>query len=111
MLSWILGGGLVSYGVLALVAPHLIPIVASILKGIIDGLIAYLRTIWDGAMDMLDNSSSLVFVATVAGIAYLYGYLDKTPTIIEKPSVSSKYNPSKKQEKQIFTHPLDWWSR
>lgn len=110
-LPWLLSGGAISWGALAIFAPQVLLVVTPVLKGVIDGTVEYLRTLWNGAMDMLDNSASIVFVATIGTLMYTYGYLGcscKT-TVKEPTKLEKNYSPSKEKEKTIFTNPLGYW--
>lgn len=76
---WLVGGGLLSWVAVALLAPSVLTVAAAwltamspLVKGISDGLVTFVQTLWQGALDMLDNAASILFVATVVIVAMLY---------------------------------------
>ena len=79
MLDWIigltgLGGVAIGVGAWFLGIPALISVVAPFVKGGVEFLSWFISELWYGFKDMVDNASSLLFVATVVSIAGLYGY-------------------------------------
>lgn len=78
---WVAGGSTVGLLVLAILAPSVLQIAASwlsalapALRGLADGVVALVKALWEGFIDMTDNGRSLLFVGAVALAAYLWGY-------------------------------------
>jgi cytochrome P450 len=105
-LPWIVSGGTISYIALAVFAPSALQILTPILKAIVEGVIEYVRNLWNGAMDMLDNVSSVIFVASVAAVAYFYGVSSHEALQLKKEVSTHWYSPNTKKDESIFTHPL-----
>jgi flagellar biosynthesis protein FlhB len=90
-LPWIGGSSVIALIVVALVAPSVLQVAAAwltalspLLKGIAEGLVEFAKSLWFGLKDMADNAKSILFVAVVATLAYLWGYYKapyKTETV------------------------------
>lgn len=85
MFDWLniaalLGGtGLIGFVLLAVFAPSVISVAAEwlraaspLVRGIADGIVAFVTTLWEGFKDMVDNAASIVFVATVIVLTAWY---------------------------------------
>ena len=73
------GTGLLTWAVLAIVAPQALKVGGGYLEALTplvkqtgDGVVAVTTALWEGFKDMADNSNSLLFVAAVAAIAFVY---------------------------------------
>lgn len=73
------GTGLLTWAVLAIVAPQALKVGGGYLEALTplvkqtgEGVAAVTTALWDGFKDMADNANSLLFVAAVAGVAFIY---------------------------------------
>lgn len=75
------GLGVLSWIALAIFAPSVLQVVSSFLvslsplvKGFAEAVVEIVKRLWEGMKDMMDNFSSILFVVTVACIAFFSAY-------------------------------------
>jgi len=80
-LPWVGGAGMAGYAALAFFFPSFLPVIAEYLKalsplvrGTSEGIVEYVKALWDGFLDMADNAKSVVFMLSVATISAVGGY-------------------------------------
>lgn len=72
-LPWMVSGGTITWILLAIFAPSVLQIVTPILRAIIDGLIEYVRILWNGFTRVLDSSNSIIFFVSACVACFIYG--------------------------------------
>lgn len=89
---WLAGGGVLVWAALAVFAPSALTVASSwlvamspLVRGASDLIVAFFTAIVNGARDMLDNLSSIVFVVTVAALASWWVTHTKFCTVAAKP--------------------------
>lgn len=95
--SALLGIGAVGVVLLMIFAPSLISVIAEYLKalapllhGVADGIVWFLRTMWEGFKDMTDNAASIVFVVVL--IVMTGWYVHEADKKYEPLPVKSSYH-------------------
>lgn len=80
-LPWIGGASTVGLVVLAIVAPSVLQVAAAwltalspVLKGLAEAIVEYAKSLWFGFLDMADNGKSIIFVCTLCGLFFIWGY-------------------------------------
>ncbi len=94
-LPWITGGSILSIVALAFLAPTVLTVAASwltalspLIQGAARGVVAFVRVLWYGLLDMLDNGKSIIFVLTIAALAFAGGKWNGTTTVtVANPEV------------------------
>lgn len=106
---WVAGGSTVGLIVVAVLAPSVLSIAAQtlgpLLSSFVKGVSELTKALWAGFIDMTDNGRSLLFVAAVALMAYLWGYTHGIKAIAPQ-------HPSNGVRERIVPlptpRPLDW---
>lgn len=83
LIGWIGAGGLLAYGLIIFLAPHLLPVLSGWLKaltplveGLSKGLVVFFHMLWDGIKDILDNVNTILTVVLIVIVALLYGRIE-----------------------------------
>lgn len=97
-LPWLGGGSTLALIAIALLAPGVLTVAAQwlaalspLLKGAAEGIVAFIKALWVGMQDMLDNAKSIIFVVTLCACSFIYGWsyskvrIDCTTTKTEIP--------------------------
>lgn len=77
--GWIGGASLIGWVILAVTAPHVLTVLSSwltamspLVQGASEGVVWFFKTMWEGFKDVVDNSSTILFVFVVAALAMFY---------------------------------------
>lgn len=88
-LPWIGVPSIVALAAIAIFAPAVLQVAASwlsalspLLKGAAEGLVYFVKALWSGVLDMVDNLGSILLVAVVGLGCYLWG-VSNVRTIVE----------------------------
>ena len=80
-LPWIGGASTIGLIALAILAPSVLQVAAAwltalspVIKGIAEALVEFGRTLWAGLQDVIDNGKTIVFVVTLAVLAFAWGH-------------------------------------
>ena len=71
-LPWLLGGGTITWIVLAVFFPSIIVILTPWIRALSEALIEYLGMLWKGFKDVVDDLSTIIFVATLCVLVFSY---------------------------------------
>jgi uncharacterized membrane protein len=101
-LPWVGGASTIGLIVLALFAPSVLQVAAAwltalspLLKGIAEGIVNFIKVLWEGLKDMADNLSSIIFVLVIAGLAALWGYHSRPCECPEPVECSTTQKPKR----------------
>jgi len=97
--SWITGltgFGVISWVLLALFAPSALQVASSwlvalspIVKGLAEALVTFVKLLWEGVKDVMDNLSTVVLVLTLITCTYIYGQVNKPK--LDKSQIQQEY--------------------
>jgi nitrate/nitrite transporter NarK len=101
------GAGALGYLAVALFAPKLLDIISPVLKGLLEGSVEAWKIEWEGFKDVVDSWQTVVFVATLCTVAYLYGQNVATP-VAKAPTKQAQSSPSKSKKAVEVSQPFEW---
>lgn len=98
LLQWIPGLSLIP--VITKAISSFLEIATPILKAIAEAFVYYLKALWDGFRDMIDNVNSIIFVLTVCLLAGLYVHTKEVENCAESIAAHQK-----KTERTVTKRP------
>lgn len=119
---WVGGSSLVALALVALFAPSVLQVAAAwlsslapLFKGVAEGAVEVAKSLWVGFLDVTDNGKTILFVALVGALAFLWGY-SKAPTKVVEKTVtryeecsSSRHRVPPRPTKRPPPDPLSSW--
>ena len=102
---WLAGTSLVVLGALAIFLPSALTVISAwlvaltpLVKGAAEATVEFVKRLWDGLLDVVDNVSTILFVVVVCVVAYAWGnaHTSKHTTRCPTPKFATKATPCDK---------------
>lgn len=109
-MPWIISGGTVTWIALAVFAPRILDIVSPILKGLAEFVVEFVKRLWDGFLDIIDNINAIIFVIVSCLIWSWYTHPEPKVVYKDKATISNPKKATKESNKPTFSlQGWDWF--